>query len=293
MVQRDLEIYGQLKAPAEARVRRFWTELASSSWGRPERGRLVITRDYKGTLRQFLSGREFKDWSAMESGRQSYGEGVGMGFVATDGVPTAVVRDFAGDNGSDLFEICCHELAELSVAPPIRKSYTHADEAMQTLVWSEHVVERLRTLIFVQEGWAETPNQETLNSLAGQYASDFQALIRWAAQNNAVPDQTYWYWQILTREAVCTLGRARGGYESENEEWDRFVSKRDDGSSTAWLKVASICDEAFLNGGSNTQDLDERGLEAWKGVWQALSSHWNDAYRREVRRSFGALGWAA
>lgn len=294
MVLSDLDIYGRLKPRVEDRVRQFWAELASSTWGRPDRGRLVIARDYKAALRKFLSEREFRDWSEMESVRQGHGEGIGMGFIAADEVPTAVVREFSvGEEGPELFEVCCHELAELSVAPPTRKRYANADESMQTLIWSEHVVERLRTHIFVQKGWSDSAASESLNSLSDQYAGDFQALISWAVKANAVPDRTYWYWQILVREAVSTFGRARGGSGPDADEWDRFVSTRDDGSSSGWLKVASVCDEAFQSGGSSLEDLDARGLEAWHGVLDAFSTQWNHAYRCEVRRKSGPMGWAA
>lgn len=276
----ELEIIGGASAWVIDRVHAFCDALAGSSWGDVPPARLVIAEDYVAALREYLPSARFDAWVQRQQARGTQVIGVGMGFVATDGTPTAVVVAFPEDSArADLLSICCHELCELSIDAPSSLDQNTVREAMSTIVWSEHVVERRRAGIFRSEGWPRgVLDNSQLSQLWRDYESDLPGLLRWAVSNDAVPDQLWGHWQVLVREVVCAYGRARGGDNMEEQEIEAFLGLQTDDLNRGWLDLMNICDDAFGSPELDHAALDAIGESGWLSVCEALGNRWNQAY---------------
>ncbi len=152
--------------------------------------------------------------------------------------------------------------------------------AMSGLIWSEHVVERRRSAIFTSQHWPHSViDQSFLRRLWNDYQTEFPSLIQWAVRNDAVPNEMYGHWQIITREVVCAYGRAQGGNQDEEREIEAFLGLQPDDLSRAWLDLMVACDRAFDDGPHlERAELDAIGEEGWHTVYEALQRGWNKAY---------------
>jgi hypothetical protein len=277
IVPHELEIIGPASSWLSQRVQAFCKSLAGTAWGDVPPARLVVAQDLAVALHQYLPADRYRAWERRQRDRGGKATGVGMGFVASDGVPTAVA--FALRERADLLAVCCHELCELSIAATGGNDRETMDAAMSGVIWSEHVVERRRAEVFKSERWPRSVmDQSFLTRLWNDYQAAFPALIRWAIRNDAVPDEMYGHWQIITRELVCAYGRAQGGNLDEEREIEAFLGLQVDDLSQAWLDLMIMCDRAFASPHLIRDDLDTIGQDGWHRVYEALRHCWNHAY---------------
>ena len=132
---------------------RSCAELAGP-WGEVPAGRLVIATDFAGALRRYLRPDRYRAWERRQRDRAAQATGIGMGFVATDGVPTAVAMALPeATNRSDLLSLCCHELCELSIGDTDARGHDTLRAVMSGIIWSEHVAERRRAEVFLRHRW--------------------------------------------------------------------------------------------------------------------------------------------
>lgn len=246
--------------------------------------RLVIAVDLRESLEKYLPPNRFEAWSNRESAREGQAVCAGMGFIASDGQPTAVVIDRGEEQRSETLALCCHELCELSIDSTDGEDRVYLDDAMSTVVWSEHVVERRRTEVSVANGWPMSVlDQSFLRDLWTNYQGDFPVLIAWAVRNNAVPDDVYGHWQLLTREMSCALGRGRAGNRAEQDEATGLIAASPPDLAAAWRGLSAFCDEAYQSPDLGHEKMDALGLEVWHGIYQAFSQEWNQAYESKFR----------
>ena len=112
----ELEVIGPASSWLSERVQTFCESLAGTAWGDVPAARLVIAQDLAVALRRYLPADRYQAWERRQRDRGNQATGVGMGFVASDGVPTAVVVALPeSTNRADLLSLCCHELGELSI----------------------------------------------------------------------------------------------------------------------------------------------------------------------------------
>jgi len=276
----ELEVIGPASSWLSERVQTFCESLAGTAWGDVPPARLLIAQDLAVALRRYLPADRYQAWERRQRDRGNQATGVGTGFVASDGVPTAVVVALPeSTNRADLLSLCCHELGELSIEATGGEDRETMDAAMSGLIWSEHVVERRRAEVFTPQRWPRSVmDRSFLSRLRKDYQADFPGLIQWAVRNDAVPDQMYGHWQIITREAVCAYGRAQGGNLDEEREIEAFLGLQPDDLTRAWLDLMIVCDRAFASPQLDRDELDAIGQEGWHRVYEALRSRWNQAY---------------
>jgi hypothetical protein len=279
-VAQELEILGPASSWLSERAHAFCDALVGSAWGDVPPARLVIAEDYVKALRRYLPPARFEAWAQRQGARGTKVIGVGMGFVATDGKPTAVVAALPEVTArADLLALCCHELCELSIDAPNSLDQNTVRAAMSTMIWSEHVVERRRAQVFKSQGWPRGwIDDSQLTQLWRDYESDLPELIRWAVEHNDVPGQLWGEWQILVREVVCAYGRAQGGDSTEEREIEAFLDLQSASVSNSWLELMTVCDDAFGSPELDHTTLDSRGEEGWLAVTNALGQEWNELY---------------
>jgi hypothetical protein len=280
VVTPDLVIVGPASSWLEARVRDFCEALRGSPWGNVPPARLVVATDFPAAMREYLPPARYAAWVKRQRTRGSQVTNVGMGFRAADGVATAVATALPeSTNRAELLSLCCHELCELSIDTTGGRDHETLASAMSGLIWSEHVVERRRTEVFVAKGWpSSVMDRSFLSNLWNDYTAAVPNLIRWAVRHNAVPDDLYGHWQIMTREVVCAYGRAQSGNSDEEREIERFLAMQNPAVSGAWLDLMLFCDRAFGSPELLALDLDMIGEEGWTRIWHALRGEWNTAY---------------
>jgi hypothetical protein len=263
----------------------FCEALAGTAWGDVPPARLVIAQDFAAALRRYLPAERYQAWARRQQDRGDQATGVGMGFVASDGVPTAVAAALPeATNRAELLSLCCHELCELSVDATSGRDHSTMNAAMSGVVWSEHVVERRRAEIFTSTRWPRSVvDKSFLSALWNDYVTEFPNLIAWAIRNDAVPDRIYGHWQIITREVVCAYGRAQGGNDEEEREIEAFLEPQPDDLERAWLDLMIVCDRTYDRPQADREELDAVGEEGWHRVYEALRSRWNEAYTAAQR----------
>lgn len=152
--------------------------------------------------------------------------------------------------------------------------------SMSRVLWSEHVVERRRSMRFHGFGWERsTFDDGHLCELLSDYEEELPDLLRAARRADAVPDRLYGHWQIIAREFVCTLGRARGGDDAEQAEVEAFVERQGADRTRAWRAIEHLLDRLFGCPEIPAASLDEQALnEGWLPLWEVLRAEWNNAY---------------
>jgi hypothetical protein len=220
--------------------------------------------------------------------------GVGMGFTASDGVPTAVAAAAVvseATHRAELLSVCCHELCELSIDATNGEDHQTMDAAMSGVIWSEHVVERRRTEVFTSKAWPRSAvDRQLLAGLWDDYVAEFPCLVVLAVQNSEVPDRVYGHWQMITREVVCTYGRAQGGDEEEERELEAFLDLQPANLVNAWLDLMIFCDRAFDRPKAGREMLCAIGQEGWHRVYNALRDAFNRAHEAAQRHGSGVAG---
>jgi hypothetical protein len=276
----DLEILGSASSWLSGRVRDFCGALENAAWGPVPPARLVIAKDYADAMRRYLPPSRYEAWVKRQEARGQDAFNIGMGFTASDGKPTAIVAAMPeATNRNDLLGICCHELCELATDSTDGEDHQTVNAAMSGLIWSEHVVERRRTEVFVAKDWSGgVLDRNFAVETWDAYRDEFPELIRTAIADDAVPDRLYGHWQILTREVTCGYGRAAGGFAAEQTSLNAFLSGQPAPIRDAWLDLMLVCDEAYDSPAADQASLDELGESAWIGIYEALRVDWNDAY---------------
>lgn len=269
-----------IEGPADSwlrsRVRRFCDSLDGDPWGSDPPGRLVIARDYAAALRQHLPPPDLEAWERRQQGRDTHALNVGMGFMARDGVSTAVVLTAATIGRDQLLSVICHEICEASMNMD-HHNPTDLDAAMSRVLWSEHVVERRCSTRFQQFGWhIETIGARLCEQLR-DYEIDFPQLREVARRAGTVPDRVYAYWQFLAREFACTLGRARGGSTDDIGEVDAFIRQQNAERKRAWREIECVLDHLSKCPNSAPSRLDTRASKGWRAIWNVLRDEWNAA----------------
>jgi hypothetical protein len=275
-VAAELEIVGPASRWLESRIHTYCAEL-TGPWGEVPAGRLVIAIDFAAALRRYLPADRYRVWKQRQQGRASYATGVGMGFVATDDVPTAVVVALPEDtNRGDLLGLCCHELGELAIGDTGTRGHHTARAVMSGLIWSEHVVERRRAEIFLRHRWPKGGfGRSFLAQSWKDYCAEYPAMLEWAVQNDAVPDRLYGLWQILVRDVVCAYGHAQAGDSVEERGIEAFLALQTEEEVQPWLDLMIVCDRAFEGPELDHDDLDNIGEEGWVRIYEALGAQWN------------------
>jgi hypothetical protein len=200
-----------------------------------------------------------------------------MGFIATDGVPTAVAVALPeATNRGDLLSLCCHELCELSIGDTDARGHDTLRAIMSGIIWSEHVVERRRAEIFLRHRWPKGAFGRTLLAQSWRdYRADYPTLLAWAVQNDALPDRLFGVWQIFIRDVVCAYGHAQAGDSVETRRIEAFLDLQPEEDATAWLDLMLICDRAFESPELDHDELDGIGEEGWMRISKALGDRWD------------------
>lgn len=283
MSHHELDIIGPASKWITDRVHTFCKSLTGTAWGDVPPGRLVIATDLPGALRQYLPAERYQAWARRQRDRAGQALGVGMGFAASDGVPTAVVPALPeSTNRAELLALCCHELCELSIDATSGEDRTTMNVAMSGLIWSEHVVERRRSEVFTAQQWPRSVlDQSGVRGLWTDYQAELPNLIEWAVENDAVPNETYGHWQIITREVVCAYGHAQAGNQDEERELEAFINPQPAYLAHAWLDLMIVCDRAFSDGPQiERSELDAIGEEGWQAIRRAAPPMESGLHRR-------------
>jgi hypothetical protein len=275
----ELEIIGPASRWLTARIRTFCAELGGP-WGEVPAGRLVIATDFAGALRRYLPADRYRAWERRQQDRAGHGTGVGMGFVAPDAVPTAVVAALPeATNRGDLLAVCCHELCELSIGDTGARGHDTLRAVMSGIVWSEHVVERRRAEVFLRHRWPKGVfGCGFLKQSWNDYRTEYPALLAWAVQNDAVPDRLFGLWQFITREVVCAYGHAQAGDSAEERRIEAFLDLQREEEAKPWLDLMLVCDRAYESPELDHDELDVLGEEGWVTVYEALAAGWDNDF---------------
>jgi hypothetical protein len=263
-----------------ARISQFCESLKGDPWGSDPPGRIVITSSYAATLYKHLPAVDYQAWEDRHRARGDQGKGVGMGFVARDGMPTVVVVALPEEPlRNELLSLVCHEICEASMASG-DGPFVDIHTSMSRVLWSEHVVERRRSARFHEFGWERGALDDGhLCELLADYEEELPDLLRTARLADAVPDRLYGHWQILTREFVCTLGRARGGDDAERVEAEAFIEHQGPARQRAWRAIEQLLERLHGHPERTAAERDEQALrEGWLPLFEVLRAEWNDAY---------------
>lgn len=209
-----------------------------------------------------------------------------MGFIATDGTPTAVVVALPeATNRNDLLSICCHELCELAIGDTAARGHDTLRAAMSGIIWSEHVVERRRVEIFLRRRWPKGVfGKSFLTQSWKDYRAEYRTLLAWAVQNDAMPDRMWSLWQFLVRDVVCAYGHAQAGDSVEERVIERFLELQTGIGDTPWLDLMIACDRAFESPELSHDELDVIGEEGWLRIANALGNEWNSDFGAAQRQ---------
>jgi hypothetical protein len=278
-VARQPTIEGSASGWLRERIEHFCESLDGDPWGSEPPGRIVLSSDYAVTLRTHLPSPEFAAWQQRHHARGGQALGVGMGFRARDGVATVVVAALPEATlRNELLSLICHEICETTMVNE-DGPFLDLHDSMSRVLWSEHVVERRRSARFHRFGWTRGALDDGhLCELLADYETEFPTLRAQARCENAVPGRLYGHWQILAREFVCSLGRARGGDSNEEAEVQAFIAQQHPTRRKAWLAIERLVDDLYDHPSLSGSDLDDRARQSgWLPLFMLLRKEWNDA----------------
>ncbi len=262
-VPAELEIIGPASAWFVARVHEFCDATQGDPWGEVPSGRLVLARNLPEAFERYLPRNRFEAWAERHRNRRGRAWGLGMGFVARDGLPTAVVGALPEpETRNELLSLACHELLELSMGDSRDEEFADWHASMRRVVWSEHVVECRRTSVFESHGWPRAGiDRAFLVEEFEDYAREYRGWVDWAAGQDQIPNELFGCWQLLGRGVAVAYAHAQAGDTDEERELERFLGLQERAINTAWLDLMIACDRAFEHPQFSQDDLDVIGEE--------------------------------
>jgi hypothetical protein len=227
-----------------------------------------------------LRPEDFAAWDGRQQARAGEATGAGMGFIANDGVRTVVVVALPEQAMRDeLLHTICHEICETTTANDDAPFTEDLHEAMSRVLWSEHVAERRRALRFTELGWTgRILDDGHLVEMLADYTLEWPMLRQRARWENRAPHRIYGLWQLLTREFVCTLARARGGVVPERDQVARFIADQNAELAEAWRSIERLLDEIFEHPELSRRDCDQLARDqGWLPLFEVFRGEWNRA----------------
>jgi hypothetical protein len=282
----SFELVGAASAPFVHNMAAFAEAAAGHVWTGPGPGRVVIAADPAAAYKHFMPADKYAGWERRNLDRNAATGGVpgGMGFLAADGVGTAVIQDGGSEMLTYLFG---HEFLEVAIdaRPGFRDPRSEAAHHSRAL-WKEYVVERCRREIAGSLGWSPAQPFESsdLNRRGEELVGTFVDLWRRdrasSRARELAPDflqALSWQWTYFVIELSQALGRADGGLAAERREVEAFLSRATLGREVGpqWHRYRAAVRDVFAHPDRQVERHDDHVLACWGALWDALAAWWN------------------
>ena len=252
------EFIGDSKWLEDGKIAEFAEAATSHGWVGRGPGRVVITSDLAGDMQRFMTVSMFNRWMQRQRARHegSGAMGVGMSFVAHDGIRTSVVAEVGTEVTLSLY---AHEYLEAATDERLAVSGLATEPAgpeanHARALWGEYVVERVRREIFNDLGW---PITEFDNSELVAAAGD-------AARGRRGPNEA-WLYTVLALTYSKTLAHADAGVMTEAAALDHFY--RMSLATPAWHRFGQCMREAYADPAADPALHDDATFQAWSDLW--------------------------
>jgi hypothetical protein len=260
--QAALEFVGGAAPDWSADLDAFRARLLEHPWGGESADRVVVAADLGAALAEWMTSADWqRDSAAFAAYDASALEVGGKAFVARDGRWTVAVGATAE---KELFLMLVgHELIEAAIERRQLLAGQRWDgvspEAMAHTIWSEYVVERVRTEIGRELGFRPS-SQEAQRALMRTLA----ATAKPALTAGFIRAQD---WLDLMLMWARVVGRVDGGHDAEAADVEAFYAHPVmQAVAPLWRELASVLREVFGSAGTPSPELDKKVVAAAQPV---------------------------